>query len=157
MGVGKSATCRAMKNKITRSVYLDGDSCWDMNPFCVNENTCKMVIENICFLLNNFLRCPDIDTVIFGWVMHRQDIINDILFRVKSGCEVYLYSLVCSEEILIKRIQSDIEKGLRKNDGIIERAVLRLPMYDELDTVKIDTTYMTADETADYLISVSAK
>ncbi len=158
MGVGKSATCRELKNKILNSVYLDGDVCWDMNPFRVNQRTCEMVIENICFLLNNFLRCPDIDTVIFGWVMHRQDIIDDILERVDTeDCEVYLFSLVCSEQELVHRIQSDIDSGRRKDDGIKERALSRLPMYEELDTVKIDTTCMTAKETAEHIIAISDK
>ena len=36
MGVGKTTTCRILKEKLDRSVFLDGDWCWDMHPFTVN-------------------------------------------------------------------------------------------------------------------------
>ena len=37
MGVGKSTTCQIMKRKLNNSVFLDGDWCWDMDPFIVND------------------------------------------------------------------------------------------------------------------------
>ena len=33
MGVGKTAVGRALRNQIPNSVFLDGDWCWDANPF----------------------------------------------------------------------------------------------------------------------------
>lgn len=33
MGVGKTAACRALQSRLDRSVFLDGDWCWDMGPF----------------------------------------------------------------------------------------------------------------------------
>lgn len=65
MGVGKTAACRALQKRLDRAVFLDGDWCWDMRPFQVTEETKRMVLENICFLLNNFLRCSAFDHVIF--------------------------------------------------------------------------------------------
>lgn len=56
MGVGKTTTCQIMKRKLNNSVFLDGDWCWDMDPFIVNEETKKIVMENICFLLNNYIK-----------------------------------------------------------------------------------------------------
>ena len=57
MGVGKTITCQNLKNKLSNCVFLDGDWCWDMHPFQVTPETKKMVMENICFLLNQFIRC----------------------------------------------------------------------------------------------------
>ena len=57
MGVGKTTVCQQLKQKLPGSVFLDGDWCWDANPFLVNEETKAMVLDNICHLLNNFLRC----------------------------------------------------------------------------------------------------
>lgn len=57
MGVGKTTTCRIMKQKLENSVFLDGDWCWDMHPFQVTDETKQMVIGNICFLLNSFIKC----------------------------------------------------------------------------------------------------
>lgn len=55
MGVGKTAICQNMKNKLDNCVFLDGDWCWDAHPFLVTEETKKMVTDNICFLLNQFI------------------------------------------------------------------------------------------------------
>ena len=42
MGVGKSAVCRALMERLSRCLYLDGDWCWDASPFQVTEETKAM-------------------------------------------------------------------------------------------------------------------
>lgn len=54
MGVGKTTICQKLKKELSNCVFLDGDWCWDANPFLVNEETKKMVMQNICFMLNQF-------------------------------------------------------------------------------------------------------
>ena len=93
MGVGKTTVCRILKEKLEGSVFLDGDWCWDMHPFQVTEETKRMVQENIVFVLNNFLSCTAYDHVIFCWVLHQQNIIDDLLARLRTdNCEVHLKS-----------------------------------------------------------------
>ena len=53
MGVGKTTTCQVLKRKLDRSVFIDGDWCWDMHPFIVDEETKTMVMNNIVYQLNN--------------------------------------------------------------------------------------------------------
>ena len=79
MGVGKTAAGQALKRLLPRSVYLDGDWCWDANPFIVTDETRAMVMDNITHLLGSFLRCTAYDHVIFVWVMHRQAILDELL------------------------------------------------------------------------------
>lgn len=55
-----------------------GDWCWDMEPFQVTAETKAMVQENIAFLLGQFLRCSAYETVIFCWVMHQREIIQEL-------------------------------------------------------------------------------
>ena len=146
MGAGKTAVCQALKARLDRSVFLDGDWCWDMHPFIVTEETKTMVMGNIAHLLSSFLRCSKLEHVIFGWVMHEQAIIDGILARLPlEGCEVHVISLICTEDALRERLQKDVDAGLRKPD-VIERSLARLPMYDALNTHRIDTTNMTIDE-----------
>ena len=57
MGIGKTTVCQWLKLKLNNSVFLDGDWCWDANPFRVTEETKQMVMQNICFLLNQFIHC----------------------------------------------------------------------------------------------------
>ena len=139
MGIGKTTVCRCLKKLLPNSVFLDGDWCWDAEPFQVTDETKKMVLENICFLLGQFLNCSAYDNVIFCWVMDKQSIIDSVLNEVdKSRYRVVPVSLVCSEDTLKKRLQKDISLSIRTSD-IIEKSVQRLPMYGELNTYKINT------------------
>jgi broad-specificity NMP kinase len=151
MGAGKTTVCQRLKLRLPDSVFLDGDWCWDMHPFKVTEETKLMVVSNICFLLNSFLHCSEYKNIIFCWVMHQQAIIDDILSRLDtSGCEVRTISLVLSEETLRKRMQADIDRGLREPD-VIERSLSRLPLYEELNTIKIDVSDISPDRAAELI------
>ncbi len=92
MGVGKTSVGQCMKQKLPNAVFLDGDWCWDADPFRITEETKEMVMDNICFLLNRFVRCSAYENIIFCWVMHEQSIIDMILNRVnttgKTVCEI---------------------------------------------------------------------
>ena len=140
MGVGKTTVCQQLKQKLPGSVFLDGDWCWDANPFLVNEETKAMVLDNICHLLNNFLRCTAYKTVIFCWVMHEQSIIDAILSRLDTrGYTVKCVSLTADEASLRDRLTADIAKGLRAPDAL-GRSLGRLPLDGSLSAVKVDTT-----------------
>ena len=139
MGVGKTAVSQQLKSDLPNSVFLDGDWCWDANPFHVTNETKVMVIDNICYLLNNFLHCSAYENVIFCWVMHQQSIIDSILEKLDTqNCEVKCVSLIADEANLRKRLTKDVEKGIRSED-VIERSVARILMYKTLNTIKIDT------------------
>lgn len=95
MGVGKTIISRQLKKDLHNSVFLDGDWCWDADPFQVTEETKEMVMRNICFLLNNFLRCTAYDNIILCWVMHEQYII-DIMIVTSSSNTKSRENLRCS-------------------------------------------------------------
>jgi broad-specificity NMP kinase len=143
MGVGKTAVCQQLKMNLSNSVLLDGDWCWDSNPFQVTDETKSMVMDNICYLLNNFLHCSAYENVIFCWVMHQQSIIDSIVEKLDTqSCDVKCISLIVDEANLRKRLTKDVESGIRVED-IIERSITRIPMYDTLNTIKIDTNEKT--------------
>lgn len=152
MGVGKTSVCHQLKIKLDNSVFLDGDWCWDAHPFQVTEETKRMVMQNICFILNQFIHCSAYDNVIFCWVMHEQKIIDTILAGIdKADCLVKVISLVCDEKNLRSRLEKDITMGLRTPE-IIERSIARISCYDKLQTVKIDTSNKTIDKITDEMI-----
>lgn len=143
MGVGKTTVCQQLKHDLPNSVFLDGDWCWDASPFQVTDETKVMVTNNICYLLNNFLKCSAYENIIFCWVMHEQSIINSILEKLDTqNCEVKSISLVADEKTLRERLSMDVERGIRSKD-IIERSIARIPMYQALNTIKIDTNDKT--------------
>lgn len=148
MGVGKTTTCQFLKKQLKNAVFLDGDWCWDADPFQVTEETKSMALDNICHLLNNFLACSAYDNIIFCWVMHEQSIIDNILARLNPGeYKVHTISLVCTVDALTLRLKKDVESGLRA-ENIIMQSTLRLPMYQSLNTVKIDNSARPPEEIA---------
>lgn len=149
MGVGKTAVCRRLEKKLHNSVFLDGDWCWDSHPFQVTEETKDMVVDNICHLLNNFLHCSAYENVIFCWVMHEQSIIDSILERLDTtDCVVRCISLIVDEQTLKERLTTDISNGIRE-EGIVERSVARIHMYQKLGTIKVDTCGKSVETVAD--------
>ena len=148
MGVGKTTVCQRLKTMLDRCAFLDGDWCWDMHPFQVTDETKALVTDNICHHLNSFLHCTAFENVVFCWVMHQQEIIDDVLSRLDtSGWRVVSISLVCTPEALKKRLQNDVDMGIRTAD-VIERSLARIPMYKALNTIKLDASIKSVDELA---------
>jgi len=151
MGVGKTTTSRELQKMLHNCAFLDGDWCWDMSPFIVNDETKKMVVDNICYILNNFISCSVYENIIFCWVMHEQDILDNLLGRLHmSNYNLYKFSLVCSDQALISRISKDVKQGLRTED-VINRSIPRLKNYYEMDTEKIDVSKISAKEAAEII------
>lgn len=147
MGVGKTTVCQLLKNQLPNSVFLDGDWCWDMHPFQITDETKAMVMDNICYLLNNFIRCSAYENMIFAWVMYE----HTILSRVDmSDCELKTISLICNQDVLIRRLQTAVSVGVRPVE-VIERSVQRIPLYASLQTIKIDVSHITAAQAAEQI------
>ncbi len=137
MGAGKTAVCQALKQLAPPCAFLDGDWCWDMNPFMVTEETKELEMDNIVSMLNGFLACSAFETVIFCWVLHQQAIIDALLARLElSGVEVRLFTLMPAEETLRIHLEKDIAAGIRDPE-VLERSLARLPLYEGLDTEKL--------------------
>ena len=147
MGVGKTTVCQCLKKKLPAAVFLDGDWCWDADPFVVTDETKAMVQKNIAFMLNSFLGCSAYENVIFCWVMHQQAIIDTLLSNLDTaGRRVQVISLTADKNQLAKRISADIARGKRDEDSL-RRSLGYLPLYSRLDSVKIDTTGLTRRQT----------
>lgn len=157
MGVGKTATSRELNKKLNNSVWLDGDWCWMMNPFTVNDENKNMVIKNITYLLRNFLINSSYEYVIFDWVIHYEDIFNLLLQPLSDlEFEVIKITLLCSEEKLKKRILNDVKLNLRDGKEL-STSLERLELYKTMNTVKIDTTNVSINETVDKIIKITCK
>ena len=75
--------------------------------------------------------------------MHQQSIIDSIIEKLDTqNCDVKCISLIADEANLRKRLAKDVESGIRV-ENVIERSVTRIPMYDVLNTIKIDTNEKT--------------
>lgn len=157
MGVGKTAVSRELHGILQPSVMLDGDWCWDINPFAASEENKKMALDNIAFLLDSFLANSSLRYVIFCWVIHLPEIYGEIFGRMKArDYELRRFTLTCSEAALRARLARDVSRGARAGD-IIERSVQRLPLYDRMDTVKIDVGRISARQAAEQIARAAAE
>lgn len=148
MGVGKTATSRELQKLLPECVFLDGDWCWDMSPFVITDETKKMVLNNICYLLNSFLACSEFENILFCWVMQEQWIIDELLSRLNNQEYRFVqFTLNCSQNALTERIEDDIQKGAREPESVA-RSLSYLSRYALLHTVKIDVSDITAEQAA---------
>lgn len=65
-----------------------------------------MVKENICYLLNNFLKCSAYENIIFCWVMHEQSVIDAILQNLDiKKCTVKVDTNGKTVEMIVKELK----------------------------------------------------
>jgi broad-specificity NMP kinase len=154
MGVGKTTVCKRLLEVLQPSVFLDGDWCWNMNPFVVNEENKAMVMDNITHMLKAYLNNSGYEYVVFCWVIHQEEIFNQIL-KPLTDCDFALYkiSLICSEFALRQRLEADVHSGVRAPD-VIERSVQRIPLYEKMDTVKIDVNSISPEQAAQKIVQI---
>ena len=151
MGVGKTTTCKALKRRLAPCAFLDGDWCWDMEPFQVTWETKALVQENIAFMLGQFLSCSAFENVLFCWVLHQWEITEALLQRLPlEGVQVRTFSLMARPETLRAHLEKDVKAGLR-TWGVVDRSLARLPLYDALPTEKLWVDGLTPEETAERL------
>ncbi len=148
MGAGKTTVCQKLKPLLAPSAFLDGDWCWDMEPFRVTGAAKAMVMDNIAAVLSNLLRCPDFESVLFCWVLPEREIAEALLARLPlEGVRVHRFTLTLTEEALVARLRGDIARGLRGED-IIPSALDRLKRCSAAGGELLDTTRLSPDEVA---------
>ena len=149
MGVGKTTAARELLNNLSRSVWLDGDWCWEQgNHWDFSPENKEMVMDNITYVLGNFLANPNFETVIFSWVMHLPEIHEELLTRLEDyEFDVFDISLICSEDELKKRLDG-------RGDDEVQRAIGYLPLYDNLENVKLDTTDRSPTRVVDDILRI---
>lgn len=137
MGAGKTTICNGLSKRLEHSAWLDGDWCWMMNPWVFSEENKKMVIENIVFILRNYLNNSSYRYVIFSWVIHEKEILDMILKQISDlKFEIHWFSLMCSRSVLEQRMKS---RG--DNSDIIKNSIQRLDNYKNMDSIKINTDH----------------
>ncbi|MCD8205687.1 MAG: AAA family ATPase [Clostridia bacterium] len=156
LGVGKSSVSEKLRHILPASVYLDGDWCWDMFPMQVTNETRDMVFENICHILNNFLRCSVVESIIFSWYLPQKEMIDKILSGLDYEPErVVEVILTCDKKVLEKRLKKELKCGVRTDSELVEKGLELVPMYEKLDIKKVDTSHLSPYDAA-YIISKMA-
>lgn len=152
MGAGKTTLAKVLNQKLTNSVMLDGDWCWQMNPFTVNDENKKMVMKNIHFMLNSFLANSQLEYIIFCWVMDEQTIIDDVVNGLHlDDAKVVPVSLLPSLKKLTSNIQKDIADQKRQPEDL-QRSLDRMLKFQGLSTIKYDNSDKSCADIAEKII-----
>ena len=111
----------------------------DADPFVVNEETKTMMMQNIAFLLAQFLCCTVYENIVFSWVMDEQEIIDSIVDAVsyKEAVRIAAFSLVGSEKCLTKRLEKDVANGIRQPDIVARLCALKRQMENKKSACRL--------------------
>lgn len=143
MGIGKTTVCQELKHLIAPCFYLDGDWAWMMEPFTVTEENKEMVIQNIRFLLQNYLENDFAQNVLFSWVIPEEEIFNLITDDlIDDDFDVIKITLMASENSLVSRFETDILLGRRQQEHL-QKSLSYLDNFKSMKTHKIMTDNKT--------------
>jgi len=147
-GVGKSTIGNVIFSRLHNSAFLDGDDVWRINPFEVTDRTRSIVERNIAFVLRNYIEAS-YEYVILVWVLHQQSIIDHLLGNLDDlKFKVYIFTLICDEEILLERLRQQGKKGRE-----LEVALDRLQQSLTLKTEKLDTSLLKPDKIVSRIVA----
>lgn len=86
--------------------------------------------------------------------MHEQSIIDTICNKLNfENCNVKIISLLADEKNLKNRIENDVVAGIRSID-VLNRSIARIPLYEKLNTIKINTNDKSVQQIADEVVKI---
>lgn len=141
-GVGKTAVSKALNNYLSKSIWIDGDWCWMMDPFIVNDENKVMVESNIDHLLMNAIQNSHFDHIIFNWVIPSDSVMNRIMSRLdQSQINIHKFTLTCDAAPLKKRMMKD-----QRSSDQIKKSIKDQDRFNQMATIKINTSDLSVDE-----------
>ncbi|HLE09740.1 MAG: hypothetical protein A2504_01975 [Bdellovibrionales bacterium RIFOXYD12_FULL_39_22] len=148
MAVGKSSICKVLYKKMDKSIWLDADWCWMMNPICFTDENINMIESNTLFLLRNYLNNTFYQNVIFSWVIDKEVVFKRFLSKLKDiDYKLVIVTITCLEEELKKRLR---QRGIE--DEIFLDSIINSNLYDEMKSKKIDNTYNSIEESVNKVL-----
>lgn len=122
--VGKSAASDLLYQAYQNSAYLDGDWCWCVNPFSVEDPRLREGDKAMSAVLSNYLRLG-FDYVVFSSVVAMYENLRQSILRgiQADGYKVIGFTLTCTEETLRQRHRN------RGDQNECSFEWLRLPHY----------------------------
>lgn len=122
--VGKSAAGDLLFQMYENAAYLDGDWCWCVNPFRLDDPRLREGDKAMSAVLSNYLRLG-FDYVVFCSVVAMYENIREGILRdiAQEGYQVIGFTLTCTEETLRQRHRA------RGDQNECSMEWLRLPHY----------------------------
>ncbi len=132
--VGKSAAAELLYQAYQNSAYLDGDWCWCVNPFSVEDPRLREGDKAMSAVLSNYLGLG-FDYVVFSSVVAMyENLRQGILAGIGAkDYQVMGFTLTCTEETLRQRHKH------RGDENACSFEWLRLPHYPGDHVIRTDS------------------
>lgn len=152
VGVGKSTTAEALHWKFDRSVYIDGDSIGNVNPFEIYDDARVDHLYRTLALLIGFHQKHGYQNFVFNYVFESNDSLEQLLDLLRPlDSSIHVYWLTCEAKEREQRIRG------RRGDGIeweLKRSleldeILRKASQEGFIGIEVDTTQLNSSETAE--------
>lgn len=152
IGIGKTTLAKKIVNSIPNAVMLDGDWCFTQGlTWYFDEQTKKMAVDNIIYVLNNYLSNNNFDYIIFCWTLHRKDVVDTILDSLDSDKikDFKHFLLMCDESVIRTRIEKRFaenqkELGIQYTKNDVDKMVIssidKLSFYNNSDATIVDAS-----------------
>ena len=150
MGVGKTSVGRALNKRMYGSAWLDGDWCMMMNPLDLTGENQKIFLDNVHFILHNYVSGEAFEYVIFSWVLPRDEMVNYMIKRLSDQeFQTLRITLLCEDNTLIERM-----KYAGRDMATIGKSIAYQEVLRSSDTVQIDTTNLSEGETVEEVLRI---
>lgn len=136
--VGKSTTAKLLFEHYVNSAYCDGDWCWCVNPYSIEDKRQENGNQNMAFLISTYLNAGFEIVIFSSIVLTNPDMRRSILNSIRAkDYDVMSFQLTCSEDTLMERHKAE-------GDDAVSFFWLQLPPCP--GEIVIDTDGKTPDK-----------
>lgn len=106
--VGKSTTAKLLFEHYVNSAYCDGDWCWCVNPYSIEDKRQENGNQNMAFLISTYLNAGFEIVIFSSIVLTNPDMRRSILKSITAtDFDVMSFQLTCSEDTLMERHKAE--------------------------------------------------
>lgn len=107
IGVGKTTLGTYIQERMEDCIFIDADTLCFFGKNVYYSQLKNKIIENLVFVINNYLKSDVIDTIIIAWIFDNEKV-NKIVEKIDRTFDLYFFLLDASPKT--------IEKHLSKNN-----------------------------------------
>lgn len=167
-GVGKTTLANNLVNSLNNTVMFDGEWAWFQgNNWNFTKENKNMALENICFVLSNFLKNDGFEVIVFSWVLHRQEdhnLIIDALKKTEIEFELFDISIIADVSTLQSRLEERISTkatefnasyGKEQIEKALKGSLNKLQQIMKLDNIKLNVSNMNKEKVLDEVLKLT--
>lgn len=135
-GARLAEVCGELKALFEGCAVVNGDALSPSGDFSGED--LELALDNVCHVLNNFLRTESVRKVLFYWTPESESSLVYLRRHLHlENCDVHTMSLICTPKTLEERLNGMIGRG-ECSEREKERVLALLPFYENFPGEKAD-------------------